>query len=71
MKNLIAVVLVALMSVSTVAGPYIEAKNKVKFTEFSDIDFGDSVSHLRVGYKASKMYIEAGKMTDGSSAEAG
>jgi len=71
MKKLITVVLVTLMSVSAFAGPYVQLKNKVKFTEFSDATFSGSTSHFRLGYKGKSTYIEAGAMTGGSSVEAG
>ena len=72
MKKLIVVALVSLMSVSAFAGPYVEAKNKIKFTEFDNIDLGSGTNHLRLGYKGKNTYIEAGAMSDGgTSAEAG
>ena len=59
------------LSVSAMAGPYVEAKNQVKFTDFEDATMSGSISHLRMGYQGSNAYIEAGRFRDGSSAEAG
>lgn len=58
------------LSVSSAnATSYVEYKTKQKF---SYNDYDKSVNHLRLGYKAdNNLYFEAGKMTDGYSAEIG
>ena len=68
MSKLVAVLVSVLMSVSVVAGPYIEYKNNVSFEKFDAIgSFDETVSNLRVGttFLGGKAYAEVGKFGEG------
>ena len=68
MNKLVAVLVSVLMSVSVVAGPYIEYKNNVSFEKFDAIgSFDETVSNLRVGttFLGGKAYAEVGKFGEG------
>ena len=77
MKNL--VLLAALATPLAVAGPYIEYKNNVSFTEFDNLgSFEETTGNLRVGTSIGKnFYVEYGKFgtgldfNTGDAAEAG
>jgi len=73
MKLLIPAVL--LFSLETaVADVYVEAKSKAKVTSSSyavSYFTNDAVNHIRLGKEFENTYIEAGKMTNGVSTEAG
>ena len=68
MNKLVAVVLAIFMSMSVVAGPYVEYKNNVKFDKFDSLgSFDSTVGNLRVGstFLDGKAYVEVGKFGDG------
>lgn len=68
MSKLVAVLVSVLLSVSVLAGPYVEYKNNVKFDKFDSLgSFDNSVSNLRVGttFLGGKAYAEVGKFGDG------
>ncbi len=77
MKKL--VLLAALATPLAVAGPYIEYKNNVSFTEYNDLgSFDETKGNLRVGTSIGKnFYVEYGRFGNGldfntgDSAEAG
>jgi len=65
MKNL--VLLAALATPLAVAGPYIEYKNNVSFTEFDNLgSFEETTGNLRVGTSIGKnFYVEYGQFGTG------
>tara|TARA_X000001382_G_C3162385_1_gene176693 strand:- start:405 stop:758 length:354 start_codon:yes stop_codon:yes gene_type:complete len=70
MSKLIAVVMSVLMSVSVLAGPYVEYKNQIEFDKFDSIgSFDESTSNLRVGTSfkvfGGDVYAEVGKFGGG------
>lgn len=77
MKKL--VLLAALATPLAVAGPYIEYKNNVSFTEYNDLgSFDETKGNLRIGTSVGKnFYVEYGRFGNGldfdtgDSAEAG
>mgnify|MGYP003667206477 CR=1 FL=1 len=77
MKNLLLVT--ALVAPLAVAGPYIEYKNNVSFTEFDTLgSFEETTGNLRLGTSIGKnFYVEYGKFgtgldfDTGTAAEAG
>ena len=76
MSKLIAVVMSVLMSVSVLAGPYVEYKNQIEFDKFDSIgSFDESTSNLRVGTSfkvlGGDVYAEVGKIGSGESSELG
>lgn len=72
MKIIIAII--AVLSTSALAAPYVEFKSKAKVTSESyGVSYftNDAVNHIRLGTTWKNMYFEGGKMTNGVSTEAG
>ena len=70
MKKFIATA--ALIPTIATAGVYVEYKNEANFTEFNDLpSLSDTTNHFQVGVEGKTFYIQGGKRTDGTAAEAG
>ena len=74
MKYVLSFVALMVFSGTAFAGPYVEYKNELKFSDKTHLD-DETVNHLRFGYqmgdRKKNIYVEAGPRTDGWSSEVG
>ena len=53
-------------TVATADGhPYVKWENKIKFSQFDNIDLSDTSNNIRLGWSLDKWYAEIGKQNDG------
>ena len=53
-------------TVATADGhPYVKWENKIKFSQFDNIDLSDTANNIRLGWSQDKWYAEIGKQNDG------
>ena len=65
----LVIVLIAILSTSAFAAPYVEYSNQQRYT---DLDYSGEYNHVRIGYKADNgIYLEAGRDQDGNAFETG
>ena len=72
MKYVLSFVALMIFSGTAFAGPYVEYKNELKFSDKTHLD-DETVNHLRFGYqmgdRKKNIYVEAGPRTDGGLAK--